>query len=65
MGQNRLQVIVLAKLSRIQQTQQNSAEVTDVADIVDIAVEAGRQNIAEYGRLPQIAVDWGNLVIGL
>ena len=29
----------------------------DVADIVDIAVEIGRQNIAEYGRIWQIAVD--------
>ena len=38
-------------------TQQNSAEVTDVADIVDIAVETGRQNMAEYGRIWQIAVD--------
>jgi hypothetical protein len=33
------------------------AEVTDVADIVDIAVETGRQNMAEYGRIWQIAVD--------
>ena len=38
-------------------TQQNSAEVTDVADIVDIVVETGRQNIAEHGRIWQIAVD--------
>ena len=29
----------------------------DVADIVDIAVEIGRQNMAEYGRERQIAVD--------
>ena len=29
----------------------------DVADIVDIVVETGRQNIAEYGRIWQIAVD--------
>ena len=33
------------------------AEVTDVVDIVDIAVETGRQNMAEYGRIWQIAVD--------
>ena len=33
------------------------AEVTDVADIADIAVETGRQNMAEYGRIWQIAVD--------
>ena len=73
--QNRLQVIVLAELSRMQQTWQNLVEIMDIADIVDIAVETGRQNIAEYGRtwqsmaeyskLPQIAVDCGNLVIGL
>ena len=36
---------------------QNSAEVTDVADIADIAVETGRQNIAEYSGERQIAVD--------
>jgi hypothetical protein len=41
------------------------AEVTVVADIADIAVETGRQNMAEYGRIWQIAVDCGNLVIGL
>ena len=29
----------------------------DVADIVDIAVETGRQNMVEYGRIWQIAVD--------
>ena len=29
----------------------------DVADIIDIAVETGRQNIAEHGRIWQIAVD--------
>ena len=28
----------------------------DIADIVDITVKTGRQNMAEYGRLPQIAV---------
>ena len=38
-------------------TQQNSAEVIDVADIVDIAVKTGRQNMAEYGRIWQIAVN--------
>ena len=57
MGQNRLQVIVLAKLSRIQQAQQNSAEITDIADIVDIAVKTGRQNIAKYGRIWQITIN--------
>ena len=57
MGQNRLQVIVLAELNRIWQTWQNSAKVTDVADIADIAVETGRQNMAEHGRIWQIAVD--------
>ena len=36
-------------------TWQNSAEVTDVADIADIAVETGRQNMADCRRLPQIA----------
>ena len=46
-------------------TQQNLAEVIDIADIADIAVETGRQNMAEHGRLLQIAVDYGNLVIGL
>ena len=29
----------------------------DVADIADIAVEIGRQNMAEHGRIWQIAVD--------
>ena len=29
----------------------------DVADIVDIAVETGRQNMAEHGRIWQIAID--------
>ena len=29
----------------------------DVADIADIAVETGRQNMAEHGRIWQIAVD--------
>ena len=29
----------------------------DVADIVDIAVKIDRQNIAEHGRIWQIAVD--------
>ena len=29
----------------------------DVTDIADIAVETGRQNIAEHGRIWQIAVD--------
>ena len=29
----------------------------DVADIVDIAVETGRQNMAEHSRIWQIAVD--------
>ena len=63
MEQNRLQVIVLTELSRIQQTWQNSAEVTDVADIVDIVditditVETGGQNMAEHGRIWQIAID--------
>jgi hypothetical protein len=44
-------------LGRIRWTWQNSAEVTDVADVVDIAVEIGRQNMAEYGGERQIAVD--------
>ena len=52
MGQNRPQVIVLAELSKIWWTWQNLAKVTDVADIADIAVETGRQDMAEYGRLP-------------
>ena len=38
-------------------TQQNSAEVMDVADIADIAVETGRQNMAEHSRIWQIAVN--------
>ena len=29
----------------------------DVADIADIAVKTGRQNMAEHGRIWQIAVD--------
>ena len=29
----------------------------DVVDIADIAIETGRQNIAEHGRIWQIAVD--------
>ena len=29
----------------------------DVADIVDTAVETGRQNMAEHGRIWQIAID--------
>ena len=29
----------------------------DVADIADIVVEIGRQNMAEHGRIWQIAVD--------
>ena len=29
----------------------------DVADIVDIAVETGRQNMAEHSRIWQIALD--------
>ena len=33
----------------------------DVADIADIAVETGRQNIAEYGRIWQIAIDYYRL----
>ena len=33
------------------------AEITDIADIVDIAVKIGRQNMAEYSRIWQIAVD--------
>ena len=32
-------------------------DIADIVDIVDIAVETGRQNIAEYGRIWQIAVD--------
>ena len=33
------------------------AEVADAIDIVDIAVEIGGQNMVEYGRERQIAVD--------
>ena len=33
----------------------------DVADITDIAVKTGRQNIAEHGRIWQIAVDCSRL----
>ena len=29
----------------------------DIADIIDIAVKTSRQNIAEYSRIWQIAVD--------
>ena len=32
-------------------------DITDIADIADIAVETGRQNMAEHGRIWQIAVD--------
>ena len=46
-GQNKVRRAVLAELGRIRQTWQNLAEVTDVADVVDIAVETGRQNMAE------------------
>ena len=49
--------MVLAELSRIRWTQQNLAEVVDATDIIDIAVEIGRQNIAEYSGERQIAVD--------
>ena len=31
--------------------------ITDIADIIDIAIETGRQNIVEYSRIWQIAVD--------
>ena len=61
MGQNRLQVIVLAELSKIQQTQQNLAEDMDIANIANIAVKTSRQNMAEYGRIQQIAVDYRRL----
>ena len=44
MGRNRLQVVVLAELSRIPQ---NLAEVIDIVDIIDIIVEISRQNIVE------------------
>ena len=51
MGQNRLQVIVLAELSRIW---------------LDLVEFSGMQwNMVENGKLPQIAVDCGNLVVGL
>ena len=40
-------------------------DVADVADIIDIIIEIGRQNMVEYGRERQIAVDCGRLVIGL
>ena len=33
----------------------------DVADIADITVETGRQNMAEYSRIWQIAVDYCRL----
>ena len=33
----------------------------DIADIINIVVEIGRQNIAEYGRTWQIAVDYCRL----
>ena len=33
----------------------------DVADIVDIAVETGRQNMAEHSRIQQIAIDYCRL----
>ena len=33
------------------------AEVIDVADIADVAVKTGRQNMAEHGRIWQIAVN--------
>ena len=29
----------------------------DITDIIDITVETGRQNIAEHGRIWQIAID--------
>ena len=29
----------------------------DVADIIDIVIETGRQNMAEHGRIWQIAID--------
>ena len=32
-------------------------EVIDIMDIIDIMVETGRQNIVEYGRIWQIAID--------
>ena len=33
------------------------AKVINITDIVDITVETGRQNMAEYGRIWQLAVD--------
>ena len=33
----------------------------DVADITDIAVKTGRQNMAEYNRIWQIAIDYYRL----
>ena len=33
------------------------AKVTDITDIADIAVETGRQNMAEHGRIWQIAIN--------
>ena len=33
----------------------------DVADIADIAVETGRQNMAEYSKIWQIAIDYCRL----
>ena len=33
------------------------AEVIDIADIADTAVETGRQNMVEHGRIWQIAID--------
>ena len=33
----------------------------DVIDIADIAVETGRQNMAEHGRIWQIAIDYCRL----
>ena len=37
--------------------EQNRLRVVVVANIADIAVETGRQNMAEHGRIWQIAVD--------
>ena len=53
--------MVLAELGRIWWTWQNSAEVMDVADIADIAVETGRQNMAEHGRIWQNMAEYGRL----
>ena len=55
--QNLVDLAEFGRLGRIWQTWQNSAEVTDVADIIDIAVETGRQNMAKYSRIQQIAID--------